>query len=65
MRDLGGEVLIQKKGVRQDFCDDNDTRKETEKKLKRTTLKYVNDDVVQRKEIQRLAMLLKKPRTLK
>ena len=46
-------------------CALNDTRKETEKKLKRTTLKYVNDDVVQRKEIQRLAMLLKKPRTLK
>jgi hypothetical protein len=42
-------------------CALNDTSKETEKKLKQTALKYVNDPA-QRKEIERLAMMLKKPR---
>ena len=42
-------------------CALNDTSKETEKKLKQTALKYVNNPA-QRKEIERLAMMLKKPR---
>lgn len=45
-------------------CALNDTSKETEKKLKQTALKYVND-LAQRKEIERLATLLKKPRVIR
>ena len=45
-------------------CALNDTSKETEKKLNLSALKYVID-LAQRKEIDRLATLLKKPRVIR